>query len=78
MAPKYWDGDMQCAKWCKEVTLCSARGNQRAVRRKEGLTRFLALKFDTVSFCLRKVVLEQFISKIKFFFLDTKKGTVDI
>jgi len=62
----------------KEVTLCTARGNQRAVRGKEGLTRFLTLKFETVSFCLRKVVLEQFISKIKLFILDTKKGTDDI
>jgi len=73
MAPKYWDGDMKCAKWCKEVTLCSARANQRAVWRKEGLTRFLTFKYYTVNFCLRKVILEQFISKIKLFIHDTQK-----
>jgi len=77
MAPRFWDGDVKCAIWCKEVTLCSARGNQTAVRRQEGLTRFLTFKYDTVNFCLRKVVLEQFISKIKSFIHDIKKCTTE-
>jgi hypothetical protein len=78
MAPKYWDGDVKCAKWCEEVTLCGARGNQTAVRQKEWLTWFLTFKYNPVNFCLRKVVLEQFISKIKLFIRDTKEGTIDI
>jgi hypothetical protein len=74
MAPKYWNGDMKCAKWCKEVTLYSTRGNQTAVRLKEGLTRFLTFEYDTVNFCLRKGFWNSLFIKLNCLFMTPKKA----